>query len=536
MQEIASVSDPVQVKFFDTKAFSSTEKNNNRLQQFISDSNVLEITNNLKRRTEMKNRLRFKAAGMGLVGSTLLSSSALSADNVPAKKPNVLFISVDDLNHWVGYLGRNAQTQTPNMDRLAARGVWFTHSYCAAPICNPSRAAIMSGLRPGSSGVYGNGDKFWLMGDLTSIPEDITLSTQFRKAGYFVCGSGKIYHSSVYRSGEWDEWLKDEGKKSDEDGAPQTQVRAGKLSIAPLDCSDEDMVDYKNVDYAIAQLNKKHDKPFFIACGIHKPHLAWSVPQKYYDKFPLESIQLPPYKEDDLNDLPPIAVEIALASGDHEAILQQGGTNTWKEAIRAYLAAINFSDAMVGRLLDAYDKSPERDNTIICFWSDHGWHLGEKNHWRKFALWEEATRAPMIWVVPGLTKPNSRCDRTVDMMSIYPTLADLCGIPLPPHVEGGSWRALLANPQMEWNQPAITTYLQNNHSVRSETWRYTHYSDGGEELYNEITDPYEWTNLAKNGGGDKQVKTELGNYLPKENKPPVNQNTKLKKRENPEKK
>jgi arylsulfatase A-like enzyme len=245
------------------------------------------------------------------------------------------------------------------------------------------------------------------------------------------------------------------------------------------------------------------------------------VPAKYYAKFPLESIELPPYREDDLNDLPPIALQFATRSGDHEAILKQGGTNTWKQAIRAYLAAINFCDTMVGRLLNAYDKSPERDNTIICFWSDHGWHLGEKHHWRKFALWEESTRAPHIWVVPGLTKPDSRCDRTVDYMSIYPTLMDLCGLPTPAHVQGKSIRPLLADPKSPRADPAITTYRRNNHTIRTESWRYTRYADGGEELYDEMKDPYEWSNLAGQATGSEPHKAELGQFLPKENKPPA---------------
>ena len=451
------------------------------------------------------------------LSSLLLTASFATAESAP-RKPNVLFIAVDDLNHWVGYLGRHRQTITPNLDRLARRGVWFTRSYCAAPVCNPSRAALMSGLRPGASGVYDNSENFQPV-----IPPDITLTTQFRKAGYFVCGAGKIYHSSVYRAGEWDDWLKGAkgGGARDEDGSSQAEVLAGKLPITPLACRDEDMPDSKFVDYAIAQLNRKHDRPFFVACGLTKPHLPWSVPKAYYEKFPLESIELPPYQENDLEDLPPIARQFATRSGDHEAILKAGGTHTWKQAIRAYLAAINFCDTMVGRLLDAYDKSPERDHTILCFWSDHGWHLGEKDHWRKFALWEESTRSPLIWIVPGVTKPDSRCDRTVDFMSIYPTLMDLCGLPTPAHVQGQSIRALLADPTMPWDQPAVTTYRQNNHTVRSEAWRYTRYSDGGEELYNEATDPYEWTNLAPKDSEFDRPKAELGKFLPKDNQPPA---------------
>jgi arylsulfatase A-like enzyme len=453
---------------------------------------------------------RFYCHTMAAGAALLAAPSFLHADEVPANRPNVLFISVDDLNDWVGYLGGNAQTLTPNMDALAARGVWFTRNYCAAPACSPSRASLMSGFRPTSTGIYSNNERFE-----TVIPEELTLTTQFRKAGYFVYGSGKIYHGSVYRAGEWDEW-----KKGTSGKIPKSPtVYAGNFDITPLDCPDEEMMDYRTVDNVIAQLNKKHDKPFFLACGIYLPHLPFSVPKKYYDKFPIETIQLPAYKEDDLDDLPPTALKMVHSFGDHEAILKQDGTNTWKQAVRAYLASINFCDAMIGRLMEAYDKSPERDNTIIVLWSDHGWDLGQKNHWRKFGLWETTTRAPLIWVVPGLTRPDSRCDRTVDLMSVYPTLLDLCGIPVPPHVEGESIRPLLANPQMPWDKPAIITYQPNNHSIRSEGWRYTRYGDGGEELYDETADPNEWDNLAKDGGGDSALKAELRRYMPKENKP-----------------
>lgn len=203
--------------------------------------------------------------------------------------------------------------------------------------------------------------------------------------------------------------------------------------------------------------------------------------------------------------------------GDHAAILESG---RWKEAVQGYLAAISYCDAMVGRLLDAFDKSAYTTNTIICFWGDHGWHLGEKQHWRKFALWEEATRSPLIWVVPGLTKANARCDRTVDFMSIYPTLTDLCGIPTPKHVQGESIRALLADPNAAWDKPAITTHKYMNHAVRTENWRYIRYADGGEELYDQGKDPYEWTNLASTSAFESK-RAELGKWLPKENKPDI---------------
>lgn len=456
----------------------------------------------------MKRREFLKAASL-LAGTAALPEWAWSAESTakPAKaqeRMNVLFIAIDDLNHWVGYLGRNAQTMTPNIDALAAQGVWFTRSYCPAPVCNPSRAALMSGLRPSTTGVYENRNDW-----RTVIPEKLPLTTAFRKGGYHVCGAGKIYHESYRRRSEWDDYLEGEGK----DPEPIGDKGVGGIRFAPLDCEDSDMRDYKIVNYAIEQLQKKHDKPFFIAAGLHKPHMGWYVPRKYYDMHPLDGIDLPPYREDDLNDLPPAATKMAKPQGDHAAMLASG---RWKEAIQGYLAAITFCDAMVGRLLDALAKSTYHDNTIVCFWSDHGWHLGEKHHWRKFALWEEATRAPFIWVVPGLTKPNARCDRTVDFMSIYPTLMDLCGLPTPGHVEGKSIKPLLADPSSPWNSPAITTYEFKNHSVRTEDWRYIRYADGGEELYDEVKDPYEWTNLAMSPQFKKR-KRALAKWLPTKN-------------------
>ena len=277
------------------------------------------------------------------------------------------------------------------------------------------------------------------------------------------------------------------------------------------------MREWKIVSYGIEQLQKKREQPLFLAVGLHKPHMPWNVPRKYYDMHPLDKIDLPPYREDDLQDLPAEGVNMALRNGDHARILASG---RWKEAIQGYLAAISYCDAMVGRLIEALDKSPYRDNTLICFWGDHGWHLGEKHHWRKFALWEESTRAPFIWVVPGLTKPNARCDRVVDFMSIYPTLTDLCGIPTPAHVQGKSLRPLLADANAPWTQPAITTYEYMNHAVRTEDYRYIRYANGGEEFYDERKDPYEWTNLVTNAKFSAQM-AELGKSLPKEDQPDI---------------
>jgi arylsulfatase A-like enzyme len=423
-------------------------------------------------------------------------------------KPNVLFIAVDDLNHWVGYLGRNKQTITPNLDRLAARGTRFTRSYCAAPVCNPSRAALMSGLRPSTSGVYDNGDDW-----RTVIPPEKTLTATFRQAGYAVKGAGKIYHEAYARRSEWDDYLAKPGG----DPKPVGNTGVGGIKFAPLDCKDEDLREWKIVQYGIEELNKPQDKPLFLAIGLHKPHMPWNVPRKYFDLHPLDQIELPPHKTDDLTDLPPAGVQMAKPDGDHRAMLESG---RWKEAVQAYLAAISYADAMIGRLVDALEKSPRANDTIVVLWGDHGWHLGEKQHWRKFALWEEATRAPLIWIVPGVTKPNTVCERTVDFMSIYPTLTDLAGIPTPKHVQGKSIRPLLADPAAAWSDPAITTHGFNNHAVRTESQRYIRYANGNEELYDEEKDPYEWTNLATREESAAR-KTELAKLLPTSNQPDI---------------
>jgi iduronate 2-sulfatase len=441
----------------------------------------------------------------------LLSFCALISAAVCAatpQKPNVLFIAVDDLRDWVGYIDRDHQAKTPNIDRLAKMGVSFTRAYCASPSCNPSRAALMSGLRPSTSGVYENNIDF-----RPHIPEDKPLTSAFRNAGYYVHGAGKIYHESYRRPSEWDDYLEREGSYPRVPEGRSDGV--GGIKFAPLDCKDDEIPDWKIIDYGIASLAKKHDKPFFLAVGMHKPHMPWNVPRKYFDMFPLDKIKLPPHLVTDLDDVPAAGKRMARAEGDHAEMLKSG---RWKEAVQAYLATIAYMDMNLGRLLDAFEKSPHRQNTIICFWGDHGWHLGEKSHWRKFALWEEATRAPLIWVVPGVTKAGTKSDRPIDFMSIYPTLTDLCGITTPKHVEGTTIRPLLANANASWTTPAVTTYRFKNHTARNSEWRYIRYENGDEELYDERKDPNEYVNLA----GKPEFaakKAELAKFLPKTDAP-----------------
>ncbi|MGE3315827.1 MAG: sulfatase [Planctomycetaceae bacterium] len=434
-------------------------------------------------------------------------ASAFSADT----RPNVLMIAVDDLNDWIGCLGGHPQAKTPNIDRLARSGMLFTRSYCAAPVCNPSRAALLTGKRPSTSGVYYNSQPW-----RPAMPNAVTLSQHFMANGYHAAGCGKIFHGAFPEDASWNEYYRQK-----QDPRPGDEIRkaatshAGGITWGELDVDDTEMNDHKVVDWAIERLQKKHDKPLFLACGIFKPHMPWQVPRKYYDMIPLDSIELPKVLETDLDDVPEVGRQMAKPDGDHKAILESGN---WKRAVQAYLASMAFADSEIGRLLDAFDKSQYKENTIVCLWGDHGWHLGEKLHWRKFSLWEESARAPLIFLVPGVTKAGSSCARTVDFMDVYPTLADLCGLPVPSELEGHSLSALLKDPGAEWKHFGITTYGRNNHAVRSERFRYIRYHDGSEELYDHEKDPMEWTNLA-----DKpefaNVKKELAAALPATNVP-----------------
>ena len=422
-------------------------------------------------------------------GVVFLACLGLSEDSTKAAtktQPNVLFIAIDDLNDWVGHLGGHPDVKTPHLDRLAQRGVSFTNAHCAAPACNPSRAALLSGLRPSTSGIYYN-QHDWVntLADVTTLPQF------FRKSGYRVLGGGKIFHGSASAKKYFDEYYS--RKELPAPKKPYNGLNKAHFDWKALDVAESDMPDYKLVSWANEQLNQESDKPLFLAVGIVKPHLPWFAPKKYFDMYPKDKITLPNVPEDDLKDIPAIGLKMARPDGDHKAVVDAG---QWRDAVQAYLATITFVDDQVGRLIAALDTSPRADNTVIVLWGDHGWHLGEKQHWRKFSLWEEATRAPLMFVAPGVSRANALCSRPVDFMAIYPTLADLCGLPVPDHVQGASLRPLLKNPEAKWDRLALTTHGRGEHGVRCDRWRYIRYHDGTEELYDHAEDPMEWDNLS----------------------------------------
>lgn len=448
-----------------------------------------------------------------LLGAILLASCGPLTDEAheaQAAPPNVLFISVDDLNDWIEPLGGHPQARTPNLTRLAGEGVLFTRAYTPSPSCNPARTATLTGLHTYTTGMYSN-YQYWR----EVLPDAVTLPRYFHDNGYWAAGAGKIFHNNMPDPDSWDDYFpsKERHMPSYFRPAPGWTVNMppfedmyGDFDWAPIDIPFEETGDFSSVQWIIEQLQRDHDRPFFLAAGIYRPHLPWYVPREYFDMFPLDSIELPKVLDNDLDDVPERGRELARRAGNyHEHVVAAG---QWKEAVQGYLAAIAYADALVGRLLDALETSAYADDTIVMLWSDHGWQLGEKDHWRKFALWENLSRVVLMVKVPpgtpGLpegTAAGGRSARTVSLVDLFPTLIELAGI-APARIasmrelDGQSLVPLLANPDAAWDRPAITTYDVGEYSIRDERYRYIRYIDGSEELYDHEADPEEWTNLA----------------------------------------
>ncbi len=427
------------------------------------------------------------------------------------KPPNVIFIALDDFNSWTGALGVHPNAKTPNLDRFAASGIHFRNAHCPAPLCGPSRAAVMSGIRPSSSGVYGNTPKL-----RERLPDAVTMPQHFKAEGYYVAGAGKIFHGGQNGGEGWDryQFTAADPRFVTRDKKPRPFGWGG------MPVADEDMGDYRVLRFAEEELAKQQDRPFFMALGLYKPHLPWKVPQEYFDMHPIEQIKINPILEGDLNDLPAVARRFAIDAvgfatqpgGDHKVITRY---DNHRQAVQGYLAACSFADAMFGRIIDAIDRSAYADNTIVVLWSDHGWHLGEKLHWRKHALWRLATHSLLMFRVPGV-EPGER-DQAVSLLDIYPTLISLAGHGERRELEGRDLSALLADDEPGWDKPVLVTYGRGNHSVVSNQWHLIRYHDGSRELYHR-GDAYEWYNLAGSRLFRGVIRVMTG-YLPKVDAP-----------------
>ena len=456
---------------------------------------------------------RFLAALVGVLA--VFPFSALKGE--APSRPNILFIALDDLNDWIGCLGGHPQALTPNLDRLAASGVLFTNAHCPAAACNPSRTAIMTGLSPHRSGLYENGQKMREV-----LPDAELLPQHFRNHGYRASGSGKLLHYFI-DARSWDEYFP---AKESENPFPRTLYpekrpvslpRGGpwqyvETDWAALDATDEEFGgDWLVTKWIGEQLSREQEKPFFLACGIYRPHEPWFVPAKYFEPFPLEEIQLPPgYREDDLDDLPPAGKR----RGPNRYFDHIRAHGQWTAGIQGYLASIHFADAMLGRVLDALENGPHASNTIVVLWSDHGWHLGEKQHWQKYTAWRAVTRVPLMIRVPENaapalaegTEPGSVCDRPVNLLSLFPTLIELAAVPEKSDNDGPSLVPLLKDPEADWPHVSLTHLGEpGSFGLSAQRWRYLRYANGDEELYDIDRDPHEWHNLAAAPASEPQL-------------------------------
>lgn len=449
-----------------------------------------------------------------LISLAVLSGTA-SLSIAEAEQPNILFIAIDDMNDWTGFLGGHPQAITPNLDAVARKGVNFTNAHCPAPGCSPSRNALLYGVEPFNSGLYAFYDKG---GIHERLRETYTSLPAFLKAnGYGTYGAGKIHHGPRGAEVEWSDYHKPErhALKLDIDAGYQ-QGGKRKMSFCPTTNPFEEHPDHKVASYGIDVLAKEHDKPFFLAVGIVRPHLPFICPEEFFDLYP-DPVQAPRIKEDDLDDIPWVGRSMAKRGDDNRF----RNDKAWDKVRRAYLACISWADYNIGRVLDALEESDYADNTIVVIWSDHGYGLGEKHHFRKFALWEETTRVPfIIWD----TRDNEAGEgRTVtdgvSLINIYKTLAEMTGIEGPDYLDGYSLVPQLKDSSIPLPEPAICSWGRGNYTVRDEKFRYTRYFNGGEELYFHSQDPDEWTNLADNPEYAAE-KARLAVFLP-ENEAPL---------------
>ena len=469
--------------------------------------------------------------------------SAAEADS----KPNVLLISLDDLNDWIEPLGGHPQTKTPNLAAFAEESVTFGRAYCASPSCNPSRTALMTGKAPYVTGVYIN-PQIWRH----ILPNETTLPEHFQAAGYWTGGAGKIYHNNMPDPRSWNDYypsliqhfpyyylpdidtnsgktifrkMDNEIREDDPKGItinlPNSEGIYIAFDWAPLPYPTEETGDYESAQWVIDQLGKKHDKPFFLACGIYRPHLPLYVPQKYFDRFPLDEVQLPETIIEDLDDVPAAGRTMAKRRY-HDTVTKHG---EWRRAVQGYLASINYADDLTGMVLNALADSAYADNTIVVIFSDHGMEYGEKQHHQKFALWENVIKSVLMVKTPdGLlgqsaeTARGAVSMRNVSLMDIFPTLVELCGLPKKQGLSGRSLVPLIKDPDMDDGaRPIVTVEGWEHYSVRKGDWHYIEYGDGTSELYDLSKDPEEWVNLATVSSHANEIEA-LRQHIPEQRK------------------
>ena len=441
----------------------------------------------------------------------LLFAVVLPLANPPcqaAAKPNMLFIAIDDLNDWVGCLDGHSQARTPNIDRLAKRGTLFVNAHCQGPICGPSRASLLSGYYPHVTGIYQQPAGKAMEKDKTFFHGQM-VSHYFADHGYRTLAVGKITHGypaklafDSYGGKFAGSGPKPSGGRRFNYHLPNVPWTGTQTDWGAFPDREEEMSDHKSADWAVERLAEESKQPFFLAVGFVRPHVPFYVPQKWFDLFPLGDVQLPPVRNDDLLDVPEISRRIhELPKYPGLAFLQKNDNEQFRKCVQAYLACVAFVDHQVGRVLDALDKGPHAADTVVVLFSDHGYHLGEKDRVSKHSLWEESTRVPLV-VAPAKSqgeqfgKAGQLCSKPVGLIDLYPTMLQMGGLPAKKSNQGDSLVPLLKNPSANWRFSTLTTYARGNHTLRSERYRYLRFEDGSEELYDHAEDPNEWTNLA----------------------------------------
>ncbi len=446
-----------------------------------------------------------------------ISIAACSGNKEPVKmaeQPNIVFFVLDDLNDWINPLGYR-QAITPNLDRLAESGVMFTNAHAPGVYCAPSRTAIFTGLQATTTGCYKNEIFFY------DYPDLVPLQMAFQEGGYNTWGAGKLFH---HRGGYvdlrgWNEFfarseeIKEMGYEMGSRGSdmplpdphPYSSYyrKTGKeltggsfMEWGPINDSLEDrMIAVQRTKWICDLFEKSHEKPFFIGLGLYCPHFPNYAPQKYFDMYELSQVQVPYLKKDDLDDLPEgIRNRMIRRRQLHQETLED--IDAVKEAVWAYLAAVTYADAMLGRVLDALENSEYAENTIVIMWSDQGYHHGEKGQWGKHTLWKQTSRVPLIFA-GGNIPENEKISNTVGLIDLYPTLIEMCNLPTPHEMEGVSLYPVLKDPHMAVDRKLfIPSHERGSYAVVNEKWRYIYYRDGTEELYNLQEDPDEWYNLA----------------------------------------
>lgn len=456
-----------------------------------------------------------------ILGSGVALADSTTAVNKTSRstKPNILMIAIDDLNDWVEPLGGHPDVKTPSMLRLANRGTTFTNAHCQAPLCNPSRTSLMTGKRPTSTGIYGLSPWIRNVADLSSL---VTLPQYFNQHGYRTLIGGKIYHgrNGFQKTDEADVWGPPSGvgAKPEQKLIPPTPGGNHKLmDWGTFPHRDEDKGDWQVASWAVSELESMpEDQPFFLSCGFFLPHVPCYATQKWFDLYPEDTLTMPPIIDNDRSDTPDASwfIHWDLPEPRTSWLVEN---DQLKPLVRSYLACVSFVDSQVGRVLDALEKSPHRDNTIVVLWSDHGYHLGEKAISGKNSLWARCTRVPLIFSGPGVSE-NERCQQPAELLDLYPTLVELAGLPKPEGMEGLSLKPQLDHPEQVRARPAICTHNAGNHSVVDQHWRYIRYADGSEELYELRSDPQELTNLLHGthvSDANRSEADRLAKWLPK---------------------